>query len=1789
MMHIKNVSKLIAKYFGSTANFYITQINDGTYRKTSGRITPELVERTLSNSNSIGSYQRNANHTINWICFDFDILKTNIGTNKEALCEKSLLAAATKLIEYLASKSIAYIAEFSGNRGIHIWIHFAIPITPKSAFSIVKYIVDTSAITLDRTLVGLDLFPSTASHKSLYGKGVKLPLSKHARSGDYAVLLSKLPTHFSDIRTATLDENILKSHIQILRDYIPETKFSIEEKLGYVFPTQTTNDLECWKIFAIYTDAKKISTETILTHWDSIPIVAPLASDIRAGNLTNTKRKLLVGIFNAVVDKTGNNISKDILDALFKRLTNYNPTKTKAALESLQLLPFPSAEVIESICGCKDFTSRSRLEIISQLIPGFLYVDEGLFQSHDVDLEVTKFAELRYIYQNDEVQCAAVIDDLTSFDFKSTNCFDTCVLDGQLEHYRHIRDEGNKKRQLVTLTARNRLFSTWVVKHLAHLYEYKSSPNTFGYRLNENFSNGHIFKPWLYQWIQFLSDISSITKDEVNKSSYVVKADIKSFYDSIPHDTLERFLLTGINSDIRANLNRLQKSTHLRYKTAIETLMQLTRACTGLRKGVPQGPAYARYLAELYLNPIDEMMDELLGVGDISFYHRYVDDIFFTCPSEALAKTHLENLRNKLALLGLTLNDEKTGIFPMKNFGTEFDKYRSQAKYTIDSISKNISTATDYEKEAALLEFNRLINLQDENSDALFLFSHLPGLEFSDRYRDQKTIPIIREAKGRGSLFRHVFKHLLQSKNIWGEFAQIIKLSALQSEVFTSVCIETLFENKDIDHLLVEFIEQQLDKLTSTKVASQHLTLLKLYFDLKINSSELNADTVLKCVSVAEDPSRLVINNEILQTVNSTLNGIDDIGQFIFYLYPICIAARPDAETLNAFGEIFFAKLRVDDKRNALNFADYRNRLKTPKLVVEFYQLLCLFSVSKSVPTQQLLENAWKVCTELFSDSALSSDGFRRTIWIRNFDLIVLDSIYLNKVISSISENALWRGPSDILGIYQHFHNALVVFLLTGNYDEYIIDYSDLVLNARSKGPFYDWLFSKEASLFPTRKWFLLNMEYNDCMLLSRKGELLIRKRKSAFVGQSALEDFASPLISGYSDCIVPYTAENHTSIFNLINAGDSFIDTLQNISRIVEKQKSNVALPNFFSKKSLVNIKTEVSFTEELCGNTHLIFDGEYEEIEYATALLSNFVRLLFLTTKSNLKFAYSTSKVQMTAWLFYQTCVVHMGSDKELTAFLRRVAISIKESTHTLNEVTFDLVVSSSLYSLKDDSLTLSKLSRVKIFFGLYNKIHNTASTKHIYKCHESDLFSKNTLDDFLSSITLPLKHASEYRPGLSIALLDDLKSYFSEIREVALSRRPNVGLQDFISCTAVVSIVNEKITIDGARFDRSNVKVINVFHGAVESFSDDHVYLVQATQDSFCLKLNATEVALFFVPREISICFSDIEDRRKLFFNSNTLSFGSLYIDNLDTYHGDLNRAIQVIASHRDILLADAERKLRRWLSHIPVSYRSHVVTFIEAHEFMTSLELQKFRDEFSSKRTANENIFLLKRSIDNGGVHRILGQSDETRRILDTFGPDSIRPGAQTATLFVELALKGTQWTSALEYYLSPPPVKLNSIYFGDTETERLAIGERIRSLRTLQVCAIFYTMDSLNKLKNVMRKYSPDLEISVILGRDISANAFLGSTQNISVALKAELKSFLSNTSVLDQLSKVVFSLRGHEIIELQRSLKNLDGINLVARYKSMPKKALSYLTMDFPNLPKSSVFVRVKEIYEMGS
>lgn len=128
---------------------------------------------------------------------------------------------------------------------------------------------------------------------------------------------------------------------------------------------------------------------------------------------------------------------------------------------------------------------------------------------------------------------------------------------------------------------------------------------------------------------------------------FVIRTDITSFFESIPHDKLKE----------KINKNHILNAES---KRIIDDILTQYKNLTGFQKGVPRGVGISSYLSELYMRDID---NKIKALPNLTYYARYVDDmilIFTPNRKNEDTKNYLNDIKNIVKKEGLTLNEDKT-------------------------------------------------------------------------------------------------------------------------------------------------------------------------------------------------------------------------------------------------------------------------------------------------------------------------------------------------------------------------------------------------------------------------------------------------------------------------------------------------------------------------------------------------------------------------------------------------------------------------------------------------------------------------------------------------------------------------------------------------------------------------------------------------------------------------------------------------------------------------------------------------------------------------------------------------------------------------------------------------------------------------------------------------------------------------------------------------------------------------------------------------------------------------
>jgi RNA-directed DNA polymerase len=199
-----------------------------------------------------------------------------------------------------------------------------------------------------------------------------------------------------------------------------------------------------------------------------------------------------------------------------------------------------------------------------------------------------------------------------------------------------------EKRPLGIPTVRDRVVQTALKMVMEPIFEREFASQSYGYRPGRS---GH----------------GALRRvDELLKQGYVhvVDIDIQGYFDAIPHGRLmEKVGEHVADGRVLGLIEAFLKQGVMEGGESQE-----------VEGGTPQGGVISPLLANIYLNPLDWLMEQA-GLQMV----RYADDMVVLCRDIEMASRAMEKLQEWMEAAGLELNGQKTRVVDMAQVGNHFD------------------------------------------------------------------------------------------------------------------------------------------------------------------------------------------------------------------------------------------------------------------------------------------------------------------------------------------------------------------------------------------------------------------------------------------------------------------------------------------------------------------------------------------------------------------------------------------------------------------------------------------------------------------------------------------------------------------------------------------------------------------------------------------------------------------------------------------------------------------------------------------------------------------------------------------------------------------------------------------------------------------------------------------------------------------------------------------------------------------------------------------------------------
>lgn len=207
---------------------------------------------------------------------------------------------------------------------------------------------------------------------------------------------------------------------------------------------------------------------------------------------------------------------------------------------------------------------------------------------------------------------------------------------------------GKEKRPLGIPTVRDRVVQTALRNVLEPIFERDFAEQSYGFRPRRSCKDA-------------LRRVDGLLKAGYH---YVVDADLKSYFDTIPHEKLMDLIKQKISDGSVLKLIEL-----FLKQDVMDGLQQWTPD-----KGSPQGAVISPLLSNIYLDPLDHLMASR-GFEMV----RYADDFVIMCRTRLEAEQALAVVQQWTAEAGLILHPQKTCIVEAQTEGFDFLGYHFHA------------------------------------------------------------------------------------------------------------------------------------------------------------------------------------------------------------------------------------------------------------------------------------------------------------------------------------------------------------------------------------------------------------------------------------------------------------------------------------------------------------------------------------------------------------------------------------------------------------------------------------------------------------------------------------------------------------------------------------------------------------------------------------------------------------------------------------------------------------------------------------------------------------------------------------------------------------------------------------------------------------------------------------------------------------------------------------------------------------------------------------------------------
>jgi RNA-directed DNA polymerase len=283
----------------------------------------------------------------------------------------------------------------------------------------------------------------------------------------------------------------------------------------------------------------------------------------------------------------------------------------------------------------------------------------------------------------------------------------------------------SEKRPLGIPTVRDRVVQKALEATIEPIFEREFAEQSYGFRPGRGCKDA-------------LRRVDQLLKEG---NTWVVDADLKSYFDTIPHEQL----LSRIEAKV-ADGRVLELICKYLKQGVLEEMREWQPEA-----GTPQGAVISPLLSNIYLDPLDHLM----AAGGWEMV-RYADDFVVLSRNEAEAQNALAVVQQWTAAAGLTLHPEKTRIVDATQpGGFDFLGYhfeggaRKPRRKSLKKFKDAIRAKTKRNAGQSLEVIIANVNRRTKGWFAYFKHSHLYTFKPLDQFIRVRLRSILRRRSGR--------------------------------------------------------------------------------------------------------------------------------------------------------------------------------------------------------------------------------------------------------------------------------------------------------------------------------------------------------------------------------------------------------------------------------------------------------------------------------------------------------------------------------------------------------------------------------------------------------------------------------------------------------------------------------------------------------------------------------------------------------------------------------------------------------------------------------------------------------------------------------------------------------------------------------------------------------------------------------------------------------------------------------------------------------------------------------